>query len=71
MRYAWIIGIVLFLVSCRDKMGGLHQDDTFKKTELLQQLADNYILPSYTLLQQDVTSLATSWSSFDKPQLLI
>ena len=64
MRYAWIIGIVLVITACKDKTSKA-QDDTFKKTELLQQLADNFILPSYTLLQQDVTSLATSWSSFD------
>jgi len=46
-------------------MGGM-KDDTFKKTELLMQLTDNYILPEYTYLQSELTILASTWNSFDK-----
>jgi len=62
--YYWIIGMLLLLVSCKDKTTN-NQEDTFKKTELLTHLADNYILPEYVALQNNVNSLFTSWSSFE------
>lgn len=65
MKYSWILGVLLLVsFSCKDKTSKV-EDETFKKTELLQQLADNYILPSYTLLQQDISTIATTWSSFE------
>ena len=65
MKYFWILGIFLLFASCRDKMGGM-KDDSFKKTELLQQVADNYILPEYAKLQSDVATLANSANNFEK-----
>ncbi len=65
MKYFWILGIFLLFASCRDKMGGM-KDDSFKKTELLQQVADNYILPEYAKLQSDVATLANSANNFEQ-----
>ncbi len=64
MKYYWIIAICILFASCRDKMGGM-KDDTFKKTELLSQLADNYILPEYASLQSHVDEIVTSWNAFE------
>lgn len=70
MKYTWIIGLAIFLFSCKEKTTD-NQEDTFKKTELLQQLADNYILPEYSNLQSDLTALSATATSFnqlsDKP----
>ena len=63
--YSWIFGMLLLLVSCKDKKTN-NQEDTFKKTELLTHLADNYILPEYSNLQSKVNALIASWSSFEK-----
>lgn len=57
--------MLLLLVSCKDKKTN-NQEDTFKKTELLTHLADNYILPEYSNLQSKVNALIASWSSFEK-----
>jgi len=63
-RYSWIFGMLLLLVSCKDKKTN-NQEDTFKKTELLTHLADNYILPEYSNLQTKVNALIATWSSFE------
>ena len=65
MKYFWILGMVLTLVACTDKQTA-NQEDTFKKSELLQQVADNYILPEYAKLQSDVATLANSANNFEK-----
>lgn len=57
--------MLLLLVSCKDKKTN-NQEDTFKKTELLTHLADNYILLEYSNLQSKVNALIASWSSFEK-----
>ncbi len=62
--YSWIFGMLLLLVSCKDKTT-TNQEDTFKKTELLTHLADNYILPEYANLQSKVNTLFTTWNSFE------
>jgi predicted lipoprotein len=64
MKYTWIIGLAICLFSCKEKSTN-NQEDTFKKSELLTQLADNYILPEYTRLQENVTAIATSWAAFE------
>ena len=64
MKYFWILGMVLTFVACKDKQTA-NQEDTFKKTELLQQIADNYILPEYAKLQGEVTTLASTTASFE------
>ena len=56
--------MLLLLVSCKDKKTN-NQEDTFKKTELLTHLADNYILPEYSNLQTKVNALIATWSSFE------
>lgn len=63
-KYSWIFGILLLFVSCKDKKTN-NQEDTFKKTELLTHLADNYILPEYSNLQTKVNALITTWSLFE------
>ena len=65
MKYFWILGIVLTFIACKAKKSA-KQEDTFKKTELLQQVADNYILPEYTKLQSDVATLANSANNFEQ-----
>jgi predicted lipoprotein len=64
MKYFWILGILFTFIACKDKKTAT-DEDTFKKTELLQQVADNYILPEYAKLQSEVTALATTASSFE------
>jgi uncharacterized protein len=64
MKYTWIIGILVLLFSCKEKAAN-NQEDTFKKSELLTQLADNFILPEYTLLQTSVADLVTTWKAFE------
>ena len=64
MKYFWILGMVLTFVACKEKKS-TNQEDTFKKTELLQQIADNYILPEYAKLQGEVTTLASTAASFE------
>ena len=39
--------------------------DEFKKSELLTQLAENYILPEYQHLQENVYDLSNSWTAFE------
>jgi predicted lipoprotein len=63
MKYFWILGIMLTFIACKDKKTAI-EEDTFKKTELLQQISDNYILPEYAKLQGEVTSLASTAASF-------
>ncbi|NDF59707.1 MAG: hypothetical protein EB100_01370 [Crocinitomicaceae bacterium] len=63
MKYSWILALALFLFSCKEKT--TNQEDTFKKSELLTQLADNYILPEYENLQRNVNELVLTWNSFD------
>lgn len=64
MKYTWIIALIVLLFSCKEKTAN-NQEDTFKKSELLTQLADNYILPEYTLLQTSVADLVTTWTAFE------
>ena len=64
MKYFWILGIMFTFIACKDKKTAI-EEDTFKKTELLQQISDNYILPEYAKLQSEVTTLATTASSFE------
>jgi len=63
MKYSCIVVLALFLFSCKEKI--TNQKDTFKKSELLTQLADNYILPEYQNLQRNVNDLVLTWNSFD------
>ena len=39
--------------------------DEFKKTELLTQLTENYILPEYHRLQENINDLSNSWNAFE------
>ena len=64
MKYFWILGMVVTFVACKEKKS-TNQEDTFKKTELLQQISDNYILPEYAKLQGEVTTLASTAASFE------
>jgi predicted lipoprotein len=63
MKYSWIVALSLFLFSCKEKT--TNQEDTFKKSELLTQLADNYILPEYENLQRSLNDLVLTWNSFE------
>lgn len=65
MKYFLFFSLSIYaLVGCKTNSTD-KQEDTFKKTELLTQLADNYILPEYTELQANVTDLTTSWNLFE------
>jgi predicted lipoprotein len=64
IKYTWLFVLGLLLSSCKDKITN-SKDDNFKKTELLTQLADNYILPEYASLQTHVNELVTRWNAFE------
>lgn len=62
----WTIPALLLLVlavSCKDKNKEEDKEE-FKKETILTNLADNYIQPGYTDLQQKMNALSDSWNAF-------
>jgi uncharacterized protein len=61
------IGIMLccglLLTSCKDKEKE-EEKETFKKAELMTQLADNWIIPNQKNLQSKVADLQMKWNDF-------
>lgn len=55
-------GLLLSLTACKDK----NNDDAadFDKAPIMVNLADNYIIPGYADLQNNMNTLQTAWNNF-------
>lgn len=60
----------LLLLSCKEKEKEAEQE-TFKKAELMTQLADNWIIPNQKNLQSKVADLQMKWNDFLSSESLI
>ena len=63
IHYSLFVVLSFIVYSCKPKTVG--KTDEFKKTELLNQLAENYILPEYKHLQENINDLSNSWTVFE------
>lgn len=63
VRYFLFASLALAVISCKDKNDDA-EPEAFKKEEILQNLADNYIIPGYASFQLKINALHSSWNTF-------
>lgn len=56
------VSIILVAVSCKDK--DPKPTDTFEKKNILTNLSDNWIIPSYNEFKGKIETLSVSWTNF-------
>jgi uncharacterized protein len=58
----FFIGLCFLLLSCKDKEK--KEETLFQKKDILEQLANNWVIPNQNLLKEKVDNLALLWSEY-------